>query len=113
MNCGGVVHEISKDPAYVTRRWTFYSTRWSVSQILPVLFSFLAPPDPPEVAVPDGGASGMVRLSSASSIDLMIISKGRGTGFRPSSSIVQLRAIAGSFVLVVGGLLVRSRLTKK
>lgn len=78
-----------------------------------MLFSFLAPPDPPEVAVPDGGASGMLRLSSASSIDLMIISKGRGTGFRPSSSIVQLRAIAGIFVLVVGGLLVRSRLSKK
>jgi len=92
-NCGGEVQEISKDPT--TRRWIFYSTRWSVSHILPVLFSFLAPPDPPEVAEPDGGASGMVRLSSASSIDLIIISKGRGTGFRPSSSIVQLRAIAG------------------
>jgi len=113
MNCGGAAHEISKDPTYAMGQWIFYSTRWSVSQILPVLFGFLAPPDPPEVAVPDGGASGMVRLSSASSINLMVISKGRGTGFRPSSSIVQLRAIAGIFVLVVGGLLIRSRLSNR
>ena len=76
----------------------FCSTRRSVSHILPVLFSFLALPDPPEVADPEGRASGMVRLSSASSIDLIIISKGRGTGFRPSPSIVQLRAIAGMSV---------------
>jgi len=48
--------------------------RWSVSHILPVLLGFLAPPEPPEVSDPDGGASGIVRLSSAPSIDLMIIS---------------------------------------
>ena len=64
-----------------------------MSHILPVLFNFLVPPEPPDVVDPDGGASGMARLSSAPSIVLIIISKGRGTGFRPSSIIVQLRAI--------------------
>ena len=88
-------HEISKDPMHAVIWQRFYSTRWSVSHILPVLFGFLIPPDPPEVADPEGGASGMVRLSSAPSIVLIIISKGRGTGFRASSIIVQLRAIAG------------------
>ena len=95
INCGGGGRGVSRDPTHGTRWWIFYSTRWSVSHILPVLFSFLVPPDPPEVADPDGGASGMARLSSASSIDLIIISKGRGTGFRPSPSIVQLRAMTG------------------
>ena len=60
-----------------------------------MLFSFLVPPEPPEVVDPDGGASGMVRLSSTAAIVLITISKGRGTGIRLSSIIVQLRAIAG------------------
>jgi len=95
-NCSGVEEEISKiRHIYPARRSIVHSTRWSVSHILPVLFIFLVPPEPPEVVDPDGGASGMVRLSSAPSIALIIISKGRGTGFRPSSIIVQLRAIAG------------------
>ena len=66
--------KISKDPTRATRGWTSYSTRWSVSHTLPVLFSFLVPPEPPEVSDPDGGPSGMARLSSAPSISLMIIS---------------------------------------
>lgn len=95
MNFGSVKNEISKDPTHATGQSVFYSTRLSVSHTLPVLFSFFVLPEPPEVADPDGGASGMARLSSTPSIVLIIISKGRGTGFRSSSIIVQLRAIAG------------------
>jgi len=108
MNFGGVKSEISKDLTYATGRSLFYSTRLSVSHNLPVLFSFFVPPEPPEAADPDGGASGMARLSSAPSIVLIIISKGRGTGFRPSSIIVQLRAIARVWFRVIRKLLVRA-----
>jgi len=108
MNCGGVEHGISKDPENTIRRSRFHSTRWSVSHTLPVLFSFLVPPEPPEVVDPDGGASGMARLSSAPSISLIIISKGRGTGIRPSSIIVQLRAIVGGMLLSCGLFVSRS-----
>ena len=71
-------------------------TRWLVSQIPPVSFRFLPPPDPPEGAEPDGGVSGMTIVSSAPFSTTVIVSScGRGTGERLGVSIVQFNAMVG------------------
>jgi len=40
-------------------------TCWLVSQTPPISFCIFDPPDPPDVADPDGGVSLIVRVSSA------------------------------------------------
>ena len=67
----------------------------SVRIILPTLFNFFSPPDPPAVESPLGGVSGIVSKSSApESTVKSVISWGRGIGFLAWSSIVQLSAIS-------------------
>lgn len=48
-----------------------------MSQIPPCSFRFVAPPDPPDVAEADGGASGMVRISSAPDLTTVLITSER------------------------------------
>lgn len=69
-------------------------TRWSVSHNLPVSFIFFAPPDPPALAPPVGGASGTTRESSTPPFTSLIVSSfGSGMGARAGLSIAQLSAI--------------------
>ena len=70
----------------------------SVRIILPTLFNFFSPPDPPAVESPLGGVSGIVSESSApESTVKSVISWGRGIGFLAWSSIAQLSAISMVF----------------
>lgn len=70
-------------------------TRWLLSQIVPVdLRTFPAPPEPPDLASPDGGASGILKVMSTSGSFERVRSSGRGTGVLYSLSKVQLRAIS-------------------
>lgn len=56
-------------------------------------FNFLVPPDPPAFTPCEGGSSGIVRMISALSSVVIVVSFGKGTGFLFGSSIVQLSAI--------------------
>lgn len=57
-------------------------------------FIFFAPPDPPALAAPVGGASGTTSESSTPPLTSLIVSSfGSGMGARAGLSIAQLSAI--------------------
>ena len=64
-----------------------------MSDSRPDSLSFRSPPDPPDVAEPDGDALGIMTVRSAASIVLIVISCGRGTGVLSALSMAQFNAM--------------------
>lgn len=61
--------------------------------VRPDAFSLLVPPDPPAIADPAGGASGITAITSTPSTIVIFISLGKGTGARLALSITQFNDI--------------------